>query len=106
VSETISLPVLQNAIELLRRRASGISPLEKCKLSCLEENARILRQQQVIERVERLYAGYIEAARIMQANASAASDVADAIWLSNRLLAEKSRDAVTRSRRIIGQKKA
>jgi hypothetical protein len=106
VSETISLPVLQNAIEILRRRASGMSPLEKCKLRSLEENARIIREQQILERLERLSARYSEAAAIMRANAIAAGDIADAMWLSNRLLSEKSRTAITRTRHIIAQRQA
>jgi len=106
VSETISLPILQNAIEILRRRAAGLSALERCKLRCLEDNLRILREQQLRERLERLSAGYSEAAYIMRANASAASDIADAMWLSNQRLSAKSRSAITRSRQILSRRQA
>lgn len=106
MSETISLPTLQNAVEILRRRAVGMSALERCKLRCLEDNLRILREQQLLDRLERLSARYSEAAHIMQANASAAADIADAIWLSNQLLSAKSRSAITRSRQIIGKRRA
>ncbi len=101
MSEMISLPVLQSAVDNLRRRAADMSSLERCKLHCLEENLRIVRDQQMCERADLLFARYCLAARTMQANADAAGEIADAIWVSNCIVSRNSRDAIQRSRRLI-----
>jgi hypothetical protein len=106
VSETISLPALQSAVENLRRRASDMSPIEKCKLRTLEDNLRIIRDHQFAERADLLLVRFSAAAYIMQANAKAAGEIAHAMRLSNRLIAETSRVAILRSRVVIGPKRA
>jgi hypothetical protein len=101
VPETILLPVVLNAIETLRRRAAALTPIEKCKLHCLEANLLVARDQQMSAQAERLSAKYNAAAQLMRANALSAGSMAEALWFSNRRVADVTRVAMARSRFLI-----
>jgi len=106
VPEAISLPALHNAVESLRRKASGLSSIERRKLRCLEENLRILRDQQTSRHVELLYAQYGDAALQMQAIVRAARQIAEAMQHSNHIGSEKSQAVIARSRHLLDTRRA
>ncbi len=95
--ETISLPALRAAIENLRRRADRLSPLERMKLNCLEDNLRILSDIEHAARARLLLVEYECAIVRARSAAQSAANFAFHTRHGRVLQSPDSRRAIDRS---------